>query len=233
MSGSISKICVSFWKWNYILHGEFNCSCDLAYKACRISNKSHYLKRQGRVKKALKKFWRCDRYNLGTARRVWALGLGGVFSSPSSHRAAHKLITLGKLLNLSGLGLYKYKTQIIKRTYNTLSKLGYFGSSDGNESACNAGDLGLIPAVGKIPWRREQLPTPVFWPGEFHGQRSLVGYSPWSHKELDTAERLSLSLYHLDGTRACSGSWHFWEAHRWSPDSLSVTSVLLLFPTIN
>ena len=33
--------------------------------------------------------------------------------------------------------------------------------------------------VGKIPWRRERLPTPVFWPGEFHGQRSLVGYSPW------------------------------------------------------
>jgi len=33
--------------------------------------------------------------------------------------------------------------------------------------------------VGKIPWRREWLPTPVFWPGEFHGQRSLEGYSPW------------------------------------------------------
>ena len=35
--------------------------------------------------------------------------------------------------------------------------------------------------------------TPVFWPGEFHGQRSLAGYSPWSHKELDTTERLSLT----------------------------------------
>ena len=35
------------------------------------------------------------------------------------------------------------------------------------------------PWVGKIPWRREQLPTPVFWPGELHGQRSLAGYSPW------------------------------------------------------
>ena len=34
------------------------------------------------------------------------------------------------------------------------------------------------PWVGKIPWRREWLPTPVFLPGEFHGQRSLVGYSP-------------------------------------------------------
>ena len=37
------------------------------------------------------------------------------------------------------------------------------------ESAYNAGDLGLIPWAGKIPWRREKLPTPVFWPGEFLG----------------------------------------------------------------
>ena len=42
--------------------------------------------------------------------------------------------------------------------------------------------------VGKIPWRRERPPTPVFWPGEFHGL-----YSPWGHKELDMTEQLSLS----------------------------------------
>ena len=42
--------------------------------------------------------------------------------------------------------------------------------------------------VGKILWRRERLPTSVFWPGEFHGL-----YSPWGHKELDTTEQLSLS----------------------------------------
>ena len=35
--------------------------------------------------------------------------------------------------------------------------------------------------VGKIPWRRKWQPTPVFLPGEFHRQRSLVGYSPWGH----------------------------------------------------
>ena len=35
---------------------------------------------------------------------------------------------------------------------------------------------------GKIPWRREWQPTPTFLPGESHGQRSLVGYSPWGHK---------------------------------------------------
>jgi len=44
------------------------------------------------------------------------------------------------------------------------------------------------PWVGKIPWKRVQQLTPVFLPGESHGQSSLVGYSPWSCKELDTTE---------------------------------------------
>ena len=50
---------------------------------------------------------------------------------------------------------------------------------------------GFDPWAGKIPWRRAWQPTPVFWPGEFHGQRSLVDYSPWGHKELDTTEHLT------------------------------------------
>ena len=44
------------------------------------------------------------------------------------------------------------------------------------------------PWVGKSPWRREWLPTPVFLPGESRGQRSLVGYSPWGRKESDMPE---------------------------------------------
>ena len=47
------------------------------------------------------------------------------------------------------------------------------------------------PWVGKIPWRRKRQPTPVFLPGESHGQRSLAGYSPWGRRELDTTERRS------------------------------------------
>ena len=46
-------------------------------------------------------------------------------------------------------------------------------------------------------YRRKWLPTPVFLPGESHGQRSLAAYSPWGCKELDTTERLTLSLLHL------------------------------------
>ena len=48
--------------------------------------------------------------------------------------------------------------------------------------------LGFNSWVRKIPWRREKHPPPVLLPGEFHGQRSLVGYSPWGRKELDTTE---------------------------------------------
>ena len=50
------------------------------------------------------------------------------------------------------------------------------------------------PWIGKIPFRREWLPTPYFLPREFHGQRSLAGYSPWGHKESDMTQRLTLLL---------------------------------------
>ena len=67
---------------------------------------------------------------------------------------------------------------------------GFPGGSVGKESTCNAGDLGSIPGPrsGKIPWGREQLSTPVFWPGEFHGL-----YSLWGCTETATTEQLSLS----------------------------------------
>jgi len=88
--------------------------------------------------------------------------------------------------------------------------------------------------VRKIPWRRKWQPTPVFLPGEFHGQRNLVGYSPWGLKESDTTEQVlddgktkpSVSLFfnisfiylliwlplsslqHMDFSSCCS--WAFW-----------------------
>ena len=55
------------------------------------------------------------------------------------------------------------------------------------ESSCNAEDPGFGPWVGKIPWRRERLSTPVFWPREIRGL-----YSPWGCKESDTTEQFSL-----------------------------------------
>ena len=64
--------------------------------------------------------------------------------------------------------------------------LGFLGGSDGSLLAY--GRPGFHPWVRKIPWRREWQPTPVFLPGESHGQRSLEGHSLWGHRELDTWE---------------------------------------------
>ena len=61
--------------------------------------------------------------------------------------------------------------------------------------SADAGDIrntGSIPGVGTIPWRRAWQPTLVFLLGESHGQRSLAGYSLWSHKESDTSKRLTM-----------------------------------------
>ena len=75
--------------------------------------------------------------------------------------------------------------------YITPVFLGFTHGSAGKESMwLQCGRHGFDPWVGKIPWRRKQLPTPIFWPGEFHGL-----YSPWGRKESDTTELLSLSVY--------------------------------------
>ena len=61
--------------------------------------------------------------------------------------------------------------------------MGIPGGSAGKESASNVGDLGSIPGLGGFPWRRERLPTPVFWPRQFHRL-----CSPWGHRDSDTTE---------------------------------------------
>ena len=55
-----------------------------------------------------------------------------------------------------------------------------------------------VPVLGgKIPWRKEWQPTPVFLPEEFYGERSLAGYSPWGHKESDMTEHTRTIIYLL------------------------------------
>ena len=58
------------------------------------------------------------------------------------------------------------------------------------EPACQCRRCRFNSRVRKFPWRRKWQPTPLFLPGAFRGQRSLVGYSPRDHKELDTTEHL-------------------------------------------
>ena len=76
--------------------------------------------------------------------------------------------------------------------YNNFSggSEGFLGGSKVNTSAWNAGDPGSIPGSGRAPEKRKWQPTPGLLPGESHGGRSLVGYSPWGCKESDTTERL-------------------------------------------
>ena len=70
---------------------------------------------------------------------------------------------------------------------------------------------GFDPWVGKIPWRRERLPTPVFWPREFHGL-----YSPWGRKESDVSERLHSFI-----------SWHSGPLHPPRPAGLPLLGSML------
>ena len=69
--------------------------------------------------------------------------------------------------------------------------VGFPGGASGKNLTCQCWRCkrcGFNPWVRKILWRRAWQPTPVFLLGESHGQRSLVGYGPWGHKELDTTE---------------------------------------------
>ena len=78
----------------------------------------------------------------------------------------------------------------------------FSGGSACKESACNVGDLGSIPGLSRSPWRKERLPNPVFWPGEFHGL-----YSSWDPKQMDTTEWLSLHFtIHKKGNKFY-GNW--------------------------
>ena len=68
------------------------------------------------------------------------------------------------------------------------------GGSDGKSICLQCRRPGFDPWVGKIPWRRQWHPTPLLLPGKSHGRRSLVGYSPWGHKESHTTERLHYTM---------------------------------------
>ena len=70
--------------------------------------------------------------------------------------------------------------------------VGFPDSSDGKETACNAGDLGSITVSGRSPGEEKAIHSSIV--EKSHGQRSLAGYSPWARKESDMTEQLTLSL---------------------------------------
>ena len=114
--------------------------------------------------------------------------------------------------------------------------LAFLGGSDGKESAYNEGDSRFSPWVRNICWRREWQPTPVFLPGEFHGQRSLAAYSPWGHKELDTTEQLTHTHTHththtLTHTVTSVSIFPSWGSIKPSRSPLNHQSSLVTFET--
>ena len=72
--------------------------------------------------------------------------------------------------------------------------MGSPGGSDGKESACKAGDAGLIPGLGRSPGEGNGNPLQYSCLENPHEQRSLVGYSPWDHKGSDIIERLGTAV---------------------------------------
>ena len=140
-----------------------------------------------------------------------------------------------------------------KRTWTLESAkwhcLGLLWWLSGKESACQCRRckrLRFNHSVRKIPWSRKWQLTLVFLPGQFYGQRSLAGYSPWSCKELDTPERLSIHackwhglLFSLPiqffpsqsvvpGPATTSKSWLEMQNPRDHPDPTEPESALLL-----
>ena len=71
-------------------------------------------------------------------------------------------------------------------------KMSFLGGSDDKEPACNAAEPGSVPGSGRSPG--EENGNPLQYSCLENGQRILVGYSPWGHKESDMTERLALSL---------------------------------------
>ena len=130
--------------------------------------------------------------------------------------------------------------------------MGFPGGSDGKESPCNAGDLGLIPGLGRCPGGGHGNPLQYSCLGNPHGQRNLASHSPWGHKE-DMTERLSTTLpsyirdWSIWGYRhlgwemlesipcRCQGmavliylwvDYLWWNLHHWKVDSMCTETLI-------
>ena len=114
--------------------------------------------------------------------------------------------------------------------------MGFPGGSVVKNLPVNTGDMGSIPGSGKIPWRKKWQPTPVFLPVKSHGQRSLVSYSPWGHKESDMTEYACMYIHTHTHTRTLdtretgsNGPALFWVTSL----KLSMSSQNFVFPSVS
>ena len=91
-------------------------------------------------------------------------------------------------------GVQQSDSAVYIHTFTLSLILGFSGGSDGKESICDVGNLGLTPGSGRPPGGKHGNPLQYSCLENPRGQRSLIGYSPCGHKELDTTERLSTGL---------------------------------------
>ena len=120
------------------------------------------------------------------AREAWQAIVHGVAkeSDMTSWLYNNNKILGGKVEGMILLG--KVIWEIFTEVINLLEQ-GFLSGSNGlsGNSQCN-----IMMTSMSFVQRRQWHPTPVLLPGKFHGRRSLVGYSPWDHKELDMTEQL-------------------------------------------
>ena len=84
---------------------------------------------------------------------------------------------------------------------NLLYQLGFTGGIGVKNLPANAGDArdtDSIPGLGRSPGVGNGIPLQYSWPGKFHGQRSLAGYSPWAHKKSNMTEHNTVTVYQLE-----------------------------------
>ena len=124
----------------------------------------------------------------------------GITISPSNEYSGFSFrIDWFDLLGAKGLSRVFSNTTVWKHQFfgtqpslqSTLNSMGFPPSSVGKESACNTGDLGSIPGLGRSPGEENDNPFQYSWLENPHGQRCLMGYIPWGHKDLDPTEQLS------------------------------------------
>ena len=108
-------------------------------------------------------------------------------------RLPHPWDSLGKN---TGVGCHFLLQYLCLQSFKNLKWLLRWLSGKDSTCQCQRHKRhGFSLCVWKIPWRKKWQPTPIFLLGEFHGQRTLLGYSPGSHTELDTTERLSTQKF--------------------------------------
>ena len=106
------------------------------------------------------------------------------------------LISGSSAFSKTSMNIWKFMVHVLLKpgleNFEHSLALDFPSGSDGKASVYNVGDLDSIPGSGRYPGERKWQPTSIFLPGEFQGQRSPAGYSPWDCEESDVTVRLTL-----------------------------------------